>query len=200
MSKTWNKNVQFPTDSDFVIRITGASFGPSKSSGNPMITAEWEIVSPSEKEIGGEAYEMAGIASNPMSHLYYGTKTVGDEEKSANQKDRLCSSSVETPGFLRLAFPDKPEYADNFNPDNPDAEMLKALEGLCFFAQMSPDTVQERKNPTQAQIEEAKAKGIRAEGDVMKHPLTGKPLVSYRPKVRNIFGLAPSAVGAGKPF
>lgn len=199
MSKTWNRNIQFPSDSDFVVRITDANFGPSKSSGHPMLTLEWEIVSPSEKEIGGDMYEMAGISSNPMNHLYWKTKDLNDEAKSANALERLVSKG-DPQGVLRTMLPEMSDLVDAFNPENPSQEILDALKGLCVFVQMAPDIVPQRKNPTSVQIAEAKKTGKRAEGDIQKHPISGKPLVEYRPKVKEIFGVAPKEVGAGKPY
>lgn len=195
----WNSKIQFPTNSDFVLCITEATFGPSKASGNPMITVEWETRTPEIVNIAGEEIDISGVKSNPMNHLYFPTRNPDDKVKEKNAIERLVGegSSVTPPGFLRMMFPDNPEYSVNFNPDNPDAEMLKQLKGKCFYAQMGPDIQEQRKDPTKEQIEAAKKTGARPVGDVQKHPVTGKALISYNPKVREVFGLAQTA---GKAF
>jgi hypothetical protein len=203
MSKNWNSNVQFPVDSDFVIRILEASFGPSKSSGNPLLTVPWEIVSPDTKMIGEEEYNMAGIASNPMSHLYFTTIVPNDEESSKNCLDRLTNNG-EPLGFLRICFPDNPKIVDGFNPENPGTDIIKGLSGKCLLVSMYGEKNEQRKTPTAAEVAEAKKKNVRPEGAVMKHPVTGKPLVTYLPKIRDIFAIAPEAMAKGigdkKPY
>lgn len=187
-AQKWNFKVQFPTDSNFVNRITNATFGPSKSSGNPMITIETEVVSPAEVEIGGELYNISGVKAT----IYRTTKNLSDAEKAENNL-KQCKE------FIAMLFPDKPEYAEKFDPENPDQAMLNEMKGLLILTQMSPDVDEQRKTPTAEQIEKAKKNGTRPEGDVMKHPVTGKALISYRPQIREVFGLAAAnAAGAGQ--
>lgn len=192
----WNSSIQFPTDSSFVNRITAVEFKKSKSSGNPMLQIDCEVISPEVVEVGGEQVNIAGVSTIN----YYTTMTVDDAEKSAKNKERLCSTKADKPGLLRLLFPDKPEYADNFNPENPDAEMLKAMVGLCILTHMAPKTEPKRKNPTSEQIAKAKETRTFPEGSIMKHPVTGKDLISYRPEIREIFALAPEGSAVNKPY
>ena len=199
MNKQWNSKVQFPSDSDFILRITNASHAPSKSSGNPLLTVEWEVVAPETKDVAGETYVVAGVKSGPMNHLYYTTCTPGDDEKSAANLERLTGDG-ERKGFLRMCFPDNPELIASFNPETPSPELLNGLKGKLLYAQMSADTTFQRKSPTPAQIEDAKKKKTRAEGDIQVHPVTGAKLVTYLPKVREVFGEAPASAlkpGAG---
>lgn len=204
MAEQWHSGIQFPTDSNFVNRITGAEFKKSKSSGNPMLEIDFEVISPETVEIAGEQINIAGV----MTKSYYTTKTFitdkgetsVDEEKSAKNLERLLSTKQDRPGLIRVLFPDKPEYADNFNPENPDAQMLKDMVGLCVLTQMSPKTEKRTKNPTLEQIATAKAKREYPVGDVMKHPVTGKELIAYRPEIREIFALAPEGAAANKPY
>ncbi len=196
--QAWNQKIMFPSDSNFVIRLTDTEFGPSKSSGRNMFSFGWEIVSPESCNIAGEEYDISGVHSGPMNKLYYATES-DDAEKQANAIKRLTGTGEQL-GLLTMAFADKPELLATFNPTGPNTEILDALEGVCFFCQMSPEVQPQRKNPTAEQIAEAKKKGLkRAEGDIQKHPVTGKNLITYLPKVREIFGKAEN-VGANKPY
>lgn len=194
----WNSNIQFPTDSNFVNRITSVDFGPSKSSGNPMFTIKCEVITPEVVDVGGEQVGIAGVETTN----YFTTKTFVkgkdgslsvDEEKSAKNL-KNCKELI---GKL---FPDKPEYLEQYNPENPDAEMLKAMVGLCILTQMSPEKEEKTKNPTSEEIAKAKAKGEYPKGQVMKHPVTGKPLIAYRPQIKEIFALAPEGSAVNKPY
>ena len=55
----WNNSTPFPQNS-YTIRCIEETFGPSKSSGNPMITRKWEIVSPETVQIGDRQVSVAG--------------------------------------------------------------------------------------------------------------------------------------------
>ena len=178
----WNSKVQFPSDSCFVNRVTDATFGPSNSSGNPMLTLTCEVVSPATYEIGTETYNIAGV----QTKNYYTTAVQGDDERTAECQKRFKA--------LWELFGLDP---NTINWDNPD---VSPLRGKLILTQMSPDIEPQRKNPTAAQIEAAKKTGARPEGDVQKHPVTGAPLINYWPKIREIFGLAPQQDGVQMPY
>lgn len=60
MTKSLNQKVQLPKDA-YVVRVIDEKFGPSKSSGNNMITLELEIVAPEEvKDATGDTIECGG--------------------------------------------------------------------------------------------------------------------------------------------
>lgn len=173
----WNYKIMFPTDSNFINRVTNASFTQSKSSGNPMIVLEMEVVSPAEVQVGNDTVNIAGVKTTN----YYTTQSfvdgVIDPEKTAKNRSNLEKLYA----AFEIPFED-------FNPENPD---LSSFKGKSVYTQMAPDVQEQRKNPTAEQIADAKAKGIKfVQGDVMLNPITGKPLVSYRPNVKEIFGLA----------
>lgn len=172
MSRKWTPEIKIPQDSNYIIRITDESFGPSKGSGNPMITLKAEVVSPEEVEVAGE---MINIAGAPITPLYYVTQPADadgnvDAEKAANSAKRLKElySLFELPN-------------DNINPENPTL----AFKGKVVYALLYPDCQERRKSPTAAQL----AQGIK-QGDVMINPKTKKPLVNNFIKVGEIFGLA----------
>lgn len=173
-TEKWNAKIQFPSDSNFINRIVGANFGPSASSNNPMLTLTFEVVSPTDAEVGTKTYNIAGV----QAKRYYVTEVKDNAEKTEN-----CRARVRELWTLLGLDP------ESINWDNIDCTPLL---GLLVFCQMSPDAEPQRKNPTAAQIEAAKKENKRPEGDIMKHPITGQPLVNYWPQIREIFGLAPS--------
>ena len=75
---------------------------------------------------------------------------------------------------------------DNLGP------VVAGLKGKLVMVQMNSRIDPQRKTPTVAQLEEAKRTGKRAEGDIMKHPMTGKELVKYWPQITDIYGLVPA--------
>ena len=186
MSQKWNATVQFPTDSNFINRIVGVTFGPSNSSGNPMITLACEVVQPEEVEIGGVTYNIAGVATKS----YYTTQT-DDEEKTFNARKRVTD-------LLTLLGLDTTSLNwDNLGPQ------LEPLKGKLILTMMSSTIQERRKTATAAEIAEAMKQGItdfRNVGAIMKHPVTGKNLINYWPKIDEIFGLAPDQTGGGKPY
>lgn len=198
-AKDWNFQLMFPTNSNFINRITALTFEQSNA-GNTMLVMDCEVISPETVDVAGELINIAGVKTKN----WYVTKVLGDDDKSIetseNMLERLTGKDAERPGLLRILFPDNPEYADDFNPENPDINVLKKAEGLCVLTAMSSKAEERRATPTAAQIEAAKSTRKRAQGDVMKNPRTGKPLVSYRPQINEIFALAPEGSGANKPY
>lgn len=170
----WNNKLIIPTASDYTCRVTEASFGPSKGSGNPMITLSWELVSPKEVEIAGKLVTIAGVS---MRDSYHTTANPTDNAKNQANQERIKDL------FKKFGLDDT---SIDFN--NPD---ISSFRGKCLFCTVKSKKTEDRKAPTTAQIEEAKASGKRAEGDVMKNPITGEELVSYWPEITEIFGLAP---------
>ncbi len=175
----WKFTIQFPTDSDFVNRITDASFGPSKSSGNPMVTIMSEVQSPKTKEVGGELIDVSGV----KTINYYTTINTKDPVKQANAQKKFKE-------LMGLLFPDEPERAENINYANPD---LTGIKGKLILTQMSAQSKERRKDPTLAQIQAAKAKNVEPEGDVMTNPRTGEKLIAYQPQINEVFGLHPDS-------
>lgn len=195
-AKDWNFKIQFPSNSNFINRIKSVEFGPAKSSGNPMLTVKCEVISPEVVDVAGELVNIAGVETTN----YYTTKVVGDDKRSGEVIERLVSTNPEQPGLLTILFPDNPEFVSEFNPENPDQTVLKAMVGKCIMTSMSPKVEPMTATPTSEQIEDAKAKRIRPVGSPMKHPVTGKPLTSYRPQINEVFALAPEGAGANRPY
>lgn len=183
MSQKWNSSIQFPTDSNYVNRIVGVIFGPSNSSGNPMITLTCEVVQPEEVEVGGVMYNIAGV----QTKNYFTTQT-DNEEKTFNARKRV------TELLTKLGIDAESLNWDNLGPQ------LEPLKGKLLLTMMSSQIQERRKNPTLAEIEAAKKQGLtdfRNIGKVMTHPITGKALINYWPKIDEIFGLSPDQTVGG---
>lgn len=165
----WNSKLLFPTD-NFKIRCIEESFGPSNS-GSPMITLEFEVVSPETVNIGGTEVSVVGVKAKH----YTVTKSIdenGNEDaaKSASIKKRLDEFT------MKFGLP------PITNVDNPEL----GFKGKVVWALMKSDVQEKRKTPTAEQL----AQGIK-QGDVIKNPIDGKPLINYWPKIDEFFGLAP---------
>lgn len=177
-SQKYNNNLQLPRD-NYVIRCTEESFGPSKSSGNPMATLNFEIDSPEEVEIAGVRYTVAGARVSPVYLSTLGKNESGevDADKTAKSRERFVAM------LTNFGLP-----TDNINWDNPTL----GFKGKLVHALLYSDESEQRKTPTKEQM----ARG--QQGDILLHPITKVPLVKYYPKVDTIFGLA--EVAANKAF
>jgi hypothetical protein len=158
-----------------------------------MLTLEMEVVSPETVEVAGEEINIGGVKTKN----YYVTTILKDdgsvdEKATAEQREKYLTG-VESGLLPRLGIDPA-----TINWDNIDAKGL--FEGKLVLTQMSPDIEPQRKNPTSAQIAAAKKMNTRPEGDVQKHPITGKTLINYWPKVREVFGLATSQGTTGQPY
>lgn len=169
MADKWSSKVQFPQD-NFVLLCTEESFGPSKSSGKPMITLKFEVHAPQTANIAGTEYVVAGVEIP----FYTVTKSINadgvvDEEKQENVKKRLNAL------YAQFGLP---EPTDLENP-------TLGFKGKKVWALLSSDKQEKRKAPTAEQA----ARG--EEGEVITNPITGQPLINYWPRINEIFGLAP---------
>lgn len=185
MSKKYSSQLQFPQD-NYLVRCTSAIFGPSKSSGKPMITMEFEILSPEVVEIGGEQYTVAGVQTRPYYQVTQSIDGDGnlDAEKTETIKENL----------------DKVCEAFGIPPiDNPENPVIEGFVGKVVWALLNSEKFEKRRSPTAAQL----AKGEKV-GDILKNPITGEPLVSYSPKIERFFGVPAadvvSAATAARPF
>lgn len=178
MSQKWTSKIQWPRD-NYILRCTEEIFGASKESQNPMLTLKFEVDSPEEVNVAGELYNVAGARTTG----YYVTQVMNedgtlDEEKTANAQKRVRDL------YEKFGLP-----SDNINFENPELGFKGKLQWALLYA----DEQQQRKSPTKEQL----AKGVK-QGDVIKHPITGVPLIAYYPKIDQFFGLATQA--ANKPF
>lgn len=174
----WNNKVQFLKD-NYVIRCTDESFGPSKSSGKPMISLSFEIVSPETMVTDGQEYTIAGTELK----TYHVTQSVDEQGNVDVEKTQNIAARLKK---LYEAFG---LDSSNINPENP----ALGFKGKSVHALLYGDVQEQRKAPTAEQIQKGQK-----QGEVLKNPITGKALVTYYPKVDDIFGLATAE--AGKPY
>ena len=181
MITKWNADIMFPSDNVFQNRIRSIKAAPSND-GNPMITLECEVVLPTTYEIPGVGeVDITNVkATTYQTYKVFGEDGEVDIEKTVKAQER-CKELL---GNLGIASEDI--NWDNLGP------VIADLKGKIIMTQMNSRIVPERRTPTQAQIETAKKSGKRAEGDIMKHPKTGKDMVKYWPNIVEIFGLVPA--------
>lgn len=177
MTKDYNAKIQFPTNDNYVNRITEASFEVSKA-GNAMIKLTAEVISPEVVEVGDDDVNIAGVET---VNYYVVTNFLKsgevDEEKTAKSRERL----KELYDNLKLDY-------ENIDLENPEVSVFR---GMTVLSAMRSEFNEQHKAPTREQA----AKGL--PGDVMKNPSTGQVLGFYKPSISQIFCVAPETV-AGK--
>ena len=168
----------FPQD-NFILRCIEESFGPSKSSGNPMITLNYEIVAPETINVAGIEYSVQGLKITPG---YYTTATLDDAEKTALNEQRVFkSSNPERPSLYELFEVD----SSGVDKNNPKLE----FKGKLMHALLASEVKEKTKSPTAEQLK----KGQKV-GDVIKNPKTGKPEITFYPKIVKLYGIAEGGV------
>lgn len=160
----WNSKVFFPKNR-YTIRCIEESFAPSKA-GNPMITREFEIVSPEEVEVGDRKYNVAG-QTIPQ---YRTTRINGDDTKS----DKCWSSFRDE--LLVTGFDPEAEVDD----ENPPLE----FKGKSFSAILYGKEDTARQSPTLEQ----RAKGIKIGDPILD--ADGNEIKTYQIQIESILGLA----------
>ena len=179
MAEKWNSAVMFPQD-NAILRVIEANFGPSKSSGNPMITLSFEVVAPESINVAGVEYSVAGLKITPG---YYTTATLDDAEKTKTNEQRVFkSSNPERPSLYEIFEID----STGVDKNNPDVTVFK---GKLVHALLKSEVKEKTKSPTAEQLK----KGQKT-GDVIKNPKTGKPEISFYPKIEKLYGLADGGV------
>jgi hypothetical protein len=159
-----NSKTPIPQDR-YVCRCTKESFGPSRNSGNLMITREWEIVSPEEVTIGDQKVQVAG----QKLYQYLVTKNLEDAAKSDKSLGRVFDD------YNALGFP----TADGIDDENPTLMAEGKYADIIIGAEESVA----RKDPTPEQ------RAKRQLGDPIKDG-NGKDIKTYRPVIKQIIGQA----------
>lgn len=155
----------------YAVRCIEETFGPSKSSGNPMITREWEIVDPEAVIINGVNKIVAGQkVKQYLTVLVLDPKT-GARDDAASDKAlaRLRDENA------NLGLP-----ADSIDDENPQL----CCKGLVADAICAADEYSPTEEPTAEE---------RAAGQTRGKPVTyadGTEVKSYRPKLVQVLGLS----------
>jgi hypothetical protein len=187
----WNSSIQFPTDNCFQDRILKANFSPSNK-GNPQIALELEVIAPTIYNISGVDVDISGV----KARQYMGVTIMDLEDKDKIDMEKTKKARKRVTTFFKsmgieVGEVDADGVSTTLDWNNLD---VKQLEGKICFCKMSSDVVEQRKTPTQAQLEKAKKEGVHPNqaGDIMKHPMTGKKLVDYWPQIDEIYGAVPA--------
>ena len=184
MSIDYNRKMQFPTNDNYSNRITEIEFKES-GKGNMMIEYKAEIVSPESVNIDGKEVNIGGYETTQYL-VTANFKADGqlDESKTEASRERV-----------KTFWANCGQDPEKINWDNPDTAWMK---GAVILTAMGCDVEPQRKSPTPEQ------KAAKQQGDVMKNPMTNKELVFYKPKISEVFGIAPGGVvgssSSSKPY
>jgi hypothetical protein len=154
-----------------------------------MFTFNWEVVAPDTYNIGGQDVVLAGIKVTS----YHVTKHFDengdvDEAKTSQDTQRVFVGTADCASlYERFGLDGSKE--DRENPD------IKQFVGKKVLAQLKGKSEPDRRTPTSEQIAKAKKAGKRPEGDIMKHPVTGKEQVLWKPELVEVFGIAQNPNG-----
>lgn len=164
--------MQWPKD-NYIGRVLSADFGPAKSSGDPMITLETEVIAPSSIEIDGEPVSVAGQQVKTYHKTQVLVDGVVDMEATAKLRggdrglDKLCTA-------FGIKFED-------VNWENPDLELFRGkLQHIAMWGKKE----EERKSPTAEQLKRGE------KGTVMINPITKQPKYQFFPQISEFYGLA----------
>lgn len=164
-ANAWTPKIQFPTD-NYILRCIGEEVGVSQSSGNPMVTLEWEIVNCEPKQIGDDLIDFDGVKFKS----YHVTANKDDVEKS----DKAFKRHQE--GILVPCGIDVSEGWDDENPPSVKGKVVHALIKGEENKSYAPPTKEEREAGKKV-------------GKVLQDPITGKDLVIYKPVLSIVYGL-----------
>lgn len=162
----------------YTVRCISEEFGPSKSSGNPMITREWEIVHPDSIVIKGETKIIAGLTVlQYLPTIVLDADGKRDDAKSDKALSRLRDENA------NLGLP-----SDSIDDENPALH----CNGVIADAILSCEKSKQFKSLTPEQIAEG-----RKLGDTIKDE-NGKEVIVNRIRLDSILGR--SSMTINKPF
>lgn len=174
MVKQLNSKIEFPKDR-YLLLCTDEKLAPSQG-GNPMITRNWELISPEVIEINGEQVSIGGTK---FTEYLVVKNLTGDDKKTAAEKTAASQARL-------VANYEKLGYTDDIDDENP---VLIAKGKYADWICGSDENVQ-----CKAPTPEERAKGKKV-GAPIKGP-DGKDIKTYYPKAIELLGLAekPSAL------
>ena len=160
----------------YAVRCIEESFVESKSSGNPMIVREWEIVDPEAVSINGMSKIVAG-----QKVTQYLTVMVKNDDGSRNDEKSDKALARLRDENANLGLP-----SDSIDDENPQL----CCKGIVADAICGSDEYSPREELTAEQ---------RAAGKTLGDPIKyadGTEVKSYRPKLISILGLSSVKVNA----
>lgn len=169
----WNSKIPFPKDR-YVIHCLDEVFGISKSSGNPMLTREFEIVAPETVQVGEKTISLAGAKITQ----YRPTKVKAAEGWDIAKSDKKFGELRDE--LLNCGF-----TGEDIDDENPPIFM----KGKTFEAIVYAKEERSRK----AQTPEQRAKG--EPGDAIKDA-SGKEVVTYQLQIEVILGQSTTKIDA----
>lgn len=163
----------------YVARITEAVFGPSKSSGNNMITLSWEIVAPEIIEVGDRKFNIGGSTFT----TYCPVENKQDPAKDSAAKGRTFDLYEAVTGV-------RPDELDENNPE------LGPLKGAVLDVILGSNESMRLMDPTP----EERANGARYGKPILDDK--GQPIKSYQIALREILGPSQEAatVSGTRPY
>lgn len=149
----------------YAIRCINEEFGESKSSGNPMITLEWEIVWPETVDIDGRTVEVGGT-DNIMQYFSFNPT---DEKK----RNSAVQAYLDICALLNVP-------QDGLDTDNPTLVLKGIVADATLYAKDKP----ELDDPTPEERKEGKKAG--------KPTLdsNGKAIINFEIKINQILGVS----------
>lgn len=174
-TSTLNASKQLPKN-QYAVRFTDEKASPSKSTGNPMVTLEAEIVAPDTivSPFTGETLEIAGYKIKPVYMSLQAKNEDGsvDKEKTQQAVDRYTD-------YMKRCGLDVPE--EGIDTENP----VMGFKGKVIDVILDSEEFVQRATPTPEQKAAGKL------GDEIKGQ-DGKPIKSYKPWITMVLG--PSSV------
>jgi hypothetical protein len=167
MANKWHRKLMFPKDM-YTLRCIEETMKQSDK-GTPMMVLQFEIASPEEQEVNGEMLEMVGTKTVVFRIIY---KSIDKAGKVNEEKTAKCQEMAQKV-YDMFEIP--------YDKENPAG----GFKGKLQYATVYGDKQEIRKSPSAEQLK----MGVR-QGDVIKHPKTGEPLLQYIPTIEEFFGLA----------
>jgi hypothetical protein len=161
----WNNKIPFPKD-NYLCRCIEEKFAPS-STGNPMITRNWEIVSPETVTVGEKVVSVVGARVTQ----FLVTETKDDQVKSDKFFGQLRDD------LQKLGY--KETTLDTANPP-----LIAKGKGayIIVYGKEQPST--------KPLTNDQRMKGQKV-GDPIIDPNTNKPVIAYQLQVETVLGEAP---------
>lgn len=167
-----------PSNTKCVARCINEEFKPSKSTGNPMIVREWEIVLPETVNVNGTPKIIAGQKlMQYLPTIVLGPDGTRDDEKSNKALSRVRDEN----DALGISN-------ENFDDENPNLE----AKGLQADILVSSEERELRTDPTPEELAQGKTVGQPILGD------DNKPMKRYSLRLAMVLGR--STVDTGRPY